>query len=245
MNGRSLGAPENTEIVSRSSLVSNDVSDESDVDLSQYLPELEFSDVDQESHEKSEKMSVDDEEEGIAHFQLFDNDDPDTEINLNASGEEDPRVHLKRPDSYYFAKPSSLEKKGFAESAISGADIWSASNSIKFPALEMPWKVIDYTEAIQQAKKQAIRAHRRPGKKARQAKSILHAKKAEAAKLKRTSRKRQPPPAPSVGPEKQYGKDVNSFKVNRKANPKNKPKGKVVRGVSGKGGHPRKGAVTK
>lgn len=132
------------------------------MDLNKYLPGFEFDEVmDQDTKSTNQE---DKENEDYESFQLFSNTGL-TRVRLKSP--EPDQVYAKRPDSYYFSKPSDSEKQQIDSVALSGKDVLNLSTE-PFPGMKMPWKVIDFDNLKAKSDLERKRARKRPGKKARE-----------------------------------------------------------------------------
>lgn len=203
-------------------------SDNEDIELPVQNIEFEFSDHD--DGDKKEHSDHEGEEEEEEEFNLFGSA---VKVDLKNDGEkEDPRVYAKRSDSYYFAKYNDEEKRRFAESAVDGVGL-----DFIYDALIQPHRVINYTKLAQKAKLENARMHRRPGKKTRE----LRAKRRPKNVINKSSIASTD--ELKFGPEREHANaKINGRYDKRNINRINKNNKKIKRGVSGQGGHPRKGA---
>uniref|UniRef100_A0A060T3I5 ARAD1C33726p n=1 Tax=Blastobotrys adeninivorans TaxID=409370 RepID=A0A060T3I5_BLAAD len=157
-----LEAPEGTVVVSRADLFGQNrvASDsESDVELGANI-EFEF-----EEH-GAEEPTVEEAEEqpapGGEMFSIFSSGPA-----LVESSDEEDEV-IERPQSYYFASYTADDKKQFSVAAVDASEIYEWSKQ-RLPGMEMPSRVINFTEMANRANRERQRARRRPSKKARDA----------------------------------------------------------------------------
>jgi hypothetical protein len=135
------------------------------MDLNRYLPGFEFEEVmdqDEEEEKAVDQEVVKNEEHGP--FQLFSNTGL-TRVRLKSPEPE--QVYAKRPDTYYFSKPSDAEKRQIESVALAGQDVLKLSTEV-WPGMKMPWKVVDFDKLKATADLERKRARQRPGKKARE-----------------------------------------------------------------------------
>jgi hypothetical protein len=137
-------------------------------------------------------------------------------------------VEMHRPDSYYFASYSDSQKSQFEAAAVSGNDILALQDQPQQPrflGIVRGPKVIDFNEAVAQAKRdhQRMRNRKRPGKKARQIRKERYATQQEQRKQM----------------QRQRSKQSRSFNNNNNNKSKAGATGSYKRPAS-TGGHPRK-----
>ncbi|KAF5102309.1 hypothetical protein D0Z00_000492 [Geotrichum galactomycetum] len=183
-----------------------------------YVPDLVFEEVadietssqeeDTEGKQQNENIADTDAADEEFEFNLFAEEPakvvivPDEPVALLPSGPEQVQegviyVEMHRPDSYYFASYSDAQKTQFEAAAVSGADILAVQGQPLQPrflgAARGP-KVIDFNEAVAQAKRdhQRMRNRRRPGKKARLIRKERYATQQEQRKQMQRQRSKQP-----------------------------------------------------
>ncbi|RCK63611.1 hypothetical protein Cantr_10071 [Candida viswanathii] len=104
-------------------------------------------------------------------------------VSLREQSEE--RVVNERPESYYFAKYTDMEKQQFEACCVTGEDIYKQLCFVD----TQPWKCLDlnkYNAKIEieiRREKERTRKHR-PGKKKREVRVACHQRKLERAKAK-------------------------------------------------------------
>lgn len=203
-----LEAPEGTVAVSRADLFgqNNVASDsESDIELGDAI-EFEF----EESRVEEEEKQDEEEKEPAPAGEMF---------SIFSSGpalvesSDDEGEIIERPQSYYFASYTADDKKQFSVAAVDASEIYKWSKQ-RLPGMEMPSRVINFTEMANRANRERQRARRRPSKKAR-----------DAMRQRQQTQTAPQPEAegPKYGPERTY------------VNPKI---GKTTQ--KRRGGHPRK-----
>lgn len=128
-------------------------------------------------------MSVEQTKEEEFSFRLFGSAPPKT-VRISTPEPSDEAPVRRRPNSYYFSSVSADLKTQYASTAVSGIDIVRQS-SIPLPGMHMPWRVIDYTQLSERQKLDNKRNHARPGKKSREARRKLKAKKVQHIKQNR------------------------------------------------------------
>ncbi|KAA8913446.1 hypothetical protein TRICI_003206 [Trichomonascus ciferrii] len=155
------------------------------MDLNRYLPAFEFEVMDQDEAEDGAEKEK---EEDFESFQLFSNSGL-SKVRLESPEPE--QVYAKRPDTYYFSKPSDSERRQIESVALSGQDVLELATE-SWPGMKMPWKVINFDVLKAKSDIERKRARQRPGKKARE-------------QRKKRSANKNPPPAPAVyGPSRTY-----------------------------------------
>lgn len=106
-------------------------------------------------------------------------------VSLREQSEE--RIDNERPESYYFAKYSDIEKKQFEECCVTYNDIFSQLYIVD----SQPWKCLDlnkYNAKVEielNKQKEKKKKKNRPGKKKRDVKVACRQRKLERAKLKK------------------------------------------------------------